>query len=148
MLKTIFYRKLRIGEFIQFMRQLLEFCKEGNPELLGVSEQVNQLELQWNELKELFKKAVGSDLTTVLEAQDERRDIAITGLRYFFVSITYHFDAAKRDAAQKLLNVIDKYGVGHCPEKLSGRIRDPVEHFEGLGRGSGTHQGHQPIGRS
>jgi hypothetical protein len=110
MLKTIFYRKLRIGEFIQFMKQLLEFCKESNPELLGVSEQVNKLELQWMELKELFKKALGSDLTTVLEEQDERRDIAITGLRLFFVSLTYHFNTSKIDAAQKLQNVIDKYG--------------------------------------
>ena len=98
MLNTIFYRKLRIGEFIQFMKQLLAFCKESNPKLLGVSKQINELERRWKELEQLFKKVTGSDLTTVLEAQDERRDKAISGLRLFFESLAYHFDTSKRDA--------------------------------------------------
>ena len=82
MLNTIFYRKLRIGEFIQFIKQLLAFYKESNPKLLGVSKQVSELERNWKELEQLFKKVAGSDLTTLLEAQDERRDKAISGLRF------------------------------------------------------------------
>ena len=131
MLNTIFYRKLRIGEFIQFMKQLLAFCKESNPKLLGVSKQVYELERNWKELEQLFKKEVGSDLTTLLEAQDERRDKAISGLRLFFESLTYHFNASKRDAGQKLLNVIDKYGKGIARKNyqeesaiLSGIVKD------------------------
>ena len=131
MLNTILYRKLRIGEFIQFMKQLLAFCKESNPKLLGVSKQVSELERNWKELEQLFKKVTGSDLTTVLEAQDERRDKAISGLRLFFESLTYHFNASKRDAGQKLLNVIDKYGRGISRKNyqeesaiLSGIIKD------------------------
>ena len=131
MLNTILYRKLRIGEFIQFMKQLLAFCKESNPKLLGVSKQIYELERNWKELEQLFKKEVGSDLTTVLEAQDERRDKAISGLRLFFESLTYHFDESKRDAGQKLVNVIDKYGKGIARKNyqeesaiLSGILKD------------------------
>ena len=131
MLNTILYRKLRIGEFIQFMKQFLAFCNESNPKLLGVSKQINELERSWKELEQLFKKVAGSDLTIVLEAQDERRDKAISGLRLFFESLTYHFDASKRDTGQKLLNVIDKYGRGISRKNyqeesaiLSGILKD------------------------
>lgn len=131
MLKTIYYRKLRIGEFIQFIKQLLKFCQEKNPELLGVDKQVKTLEQRWNELEQLFKKDAGSELTITLEKQDERRDKAISGLRLFFESITYHFDTVKRKAGQMLLNVIEKYGKGIAKKGyqeesaiLSGIVKD------------------------
>jgi len=112
MFKTIFYHNLRIGEFIQFIKQFLAFVKAGDPPALGIEAQYLALEKQWNELQLQFKKALGSKLTVVLEQLDERRDRAISGLRLHFESLTYHVDPTKKEAAQKLLDVIDKYGRG------------------------------------
>jgi hypothetical protein len=112
MFKSIFYHNLRIGEFIQFIKQFLAFVKAGDPLALGIEAQYLALEKQWNELQLQFKKALGSKLTVVLEQLDERRDRAISGLRLHFESLTYHVDPTKKEAAQKLLDVIDKYGRG------------------------------------
>jgi hypothetical protein len=112
MLKSIFYSNLRIGEFIQFIKQFLAFVQGGDPLALGIQDQYLALEQQWNELQQLFKKVLGSELTEVLEKQDERRDRAISGLRMYFDSFTYHMDPAKSEAARKLLEVIDRYGRG------------------------------------
>jgi hypothetical protein len=90
----------------------LAFIQGGDPLALGIQDQYLALEQRWNELQQLFKKVLGSELTEVLEKQDERRDRAISGLRMYFDSFTYHMDKAKSEAARKLFEVIDRYGKG------------------------------------
>lgn len=143
MLRTILYQKLRIAEFIQFIKQLLSFCLESNPERLGVDKQYKELENHWKELEQLFNLDAGSDFTAILQEKDEQRDKAISGLRLFFESFTYHFNLTKRKAGQKLLDVIDKYGKGIARKNyqeesaiLSGILKDwnqNPEHMKAIG---------------
>lgn len=112
MFTKIYLTRLRNGEFIQFHKQTLAFVFSANPEQLGISDQYKALEKEWKELKQLFKKQKGSELTEEIELADALRDRLTIGSRTFFESFTYFNDPAKAEAGALLLSSMDKYGTG------------------------------------
>jgi len=63
------------------------------------------------ELEALYKKALASEKTQELLLLDDRRDAAITGINYFLLSQTYHFETEKQQNAQLLLDNMNMYGA-------------------------------------
>lgn len=110
MIQTIFLRSLRNSEFIRFNKDVLSICNNNNPTALGIAVQVTALQNATAPLDDLFVKERGNLITPELEALDARRDAALTGIRTFAESQTYHYEPAKADAGKQVLAAFDKYG--------------------------------------
>ncbi len=60
----------------------------------------------------LYKPDLGSVITKELEEIDARRDSALVGIEMQIKSFAYHFEPAKQEAAQALINSLTTYGSG------------------------------------
>ena len=107
MIKRINYRKLRVSEFIQFLKDVIYICKNIDPAKLN--SRLKPLEESVNTLDAVFKQR-GSDLTKEVAMLDDRRDNAFVCLSKMTNAYGYHFDEAKIDAAEKIDEVLDRYG--------------------------------------
>ena len=114
MFKRINYRKLRVSEFIQFLKDVIYICKNNDPEKLNP--RLKPLEESVNTLDAVFKKR-GSDLTKEVARLDDRRDNAFLCFSAMTRAYGYHFDEAKVNAAEKIEALLDRYG--DSIEKLS-----------------------------
>ena len=114
MIKRINYHKLRVSEFIQFLKDVINICKGNDPEKLNP--RLKSLEENVNSLDAVFKKR-GSDLTKEIAMLDDRRDNAFLCFSAMTRAYGYHFDDAKMNAAEKIEALLDRYG--DSIEKLS-----------------------------
>ena len=114
MIKRINYRKLRVSEFIQFLKDVIYICKNIDPAKLN--SRLKALEESVNALDAVFKKR-GSDLTKEVATLDYRRDNAFLCFSAMIRAYGYHFDEAKMNAAEKIETLLDRYG--DSIEKLS-----------------------------
>ncbi|WP_271782322.1 DUF6261 family protein [Aquimarina algiphila] len=79
-----------------------------DPQALKLAPQSATLIREIFAMGEVYKKQVNT-ITKDLEAIDERRDLAIIGIRIVLEGFIYHFDLTKRNAAKELLQSIDGY---------------------------------------
>ncbi|MGL1888201.1 MAG: DUF6261 family protein [Reichenbachiella sp.] len=110
MINNIYLKQLRNGEFNQFFKQILAFVKAANPSELGLQDQYDALEKEWELLENLFKKESGSDVTEKIQDMDLHRDQMISGLKSLFEAYTYHYDEKLASAGKLLLASVEKYG--------------------------------------
>jgi len=112
MFETIKISHLRNSEFIQFVKTLVQIVNSNDSEVLKVKAQCDDLAALLTVLAGLYKPDLGSAITKELEEIDARRDNAIVGIEMQLKSFTYHFELAKREAAQLLINSLATYDPG------------------------------------
>lgn len=109
-MNTIDLPKLRNAEYLQYMKDFAGIINLNDPATLQIDAKLAAFNAKTLELEELFKKALANDLTKVILALDERRDNAILGITSFLQGYSYHYEADKKENAQKLLAKMAIYG--------------------------------------
>lgn len=102
--------RMRNSEFIRYVKDAVTIFNQNNPTALKISQQLTSLTNTFTELDTLFKVERGNVITADLEAMDERRDRALTGIRYHIESYAFHFDPEVVKAAQLATATFNKYG--------------------------------------
>ncbi|CAL2107968.1 conserved hypothetical protein [Tenacibaculum sp. 190524A02b] len=118
-IKGIDLTKLRNAEFIQFIRQTIEFTKEKDLTVLPITDQLTQLEGKLAVLETLQKQEKANALTQEIEELDNLRDNAIKGISFITAGYTYSDDTAVKEAAITIQNSIKSYGYGSGIAKLN-----------------------------
>jgi hypothetical protein len=103
---------LRNAEFLQFAKDVRTIVQLNNPATLLVANEYATYSSSSQELEALFATDQGNDTTPIIQALDESRDKAITGIRLLANAMVYHFDSVKSDAAKKLIDNMDLHGSG------------------------------------
>ena len=112
MTNTVLFKHYRNSEFVQYLKNALAIISSYNPEELKVKEQFDATNNPFQELSNLFKKELGSDITIELQEIDKRRDDALNGISANLESLTYHFNEEIRSSAFELIESIDLHGSG------------------------------------
>lgn len=112
MINSIDLPHLRNANYLQFQKDFLAIISRNNPDVLNLESKYDNLSAKVQELESLFKKALANPMSQELLILDERRDDAFNGIYYAALSYSYHYDAAKKQAADNLLSNIKLYGSG------------------------------------
>lgn len=112
MMNSIDLQKLRNAEYLQYMKDFSGIINLNNSAQFDIEAKFNAFTTKIEELEALYKKALASEKTQELLLIDGRRDAAINGIYYFLFSHTYHFEKAKQQNAQALLENMALYGSG------------------------------------
>lgn len=112
MMNSIDLQKLRNAEYLQYMKDFSGIINLNNSAQFDIEAKFNAFNTKIEELEALYKKALASEKTQELLLIDARRDAAINGIYYFLFSHTYHFETAKQQNAQVLLENMALYGSG------------------------------------
>ena len=104
--------KLRNAEYLQYMKDFAGIINLNDPATLQIDTKLAAFTAKTTELENLFKKALANDRTKAVLALDQRRDDAINGIAAFLQGYSYHYEADKKQNAQKLLTALAIYGVG------------------------------------
>ena len=112
MMNSIDLQKLRNAEYLQYMKDFSGIINLNNSAQFDIEAKLNAFNTKIGELETLYKKALASEKTQELLLIDARRDAAINGIYYFLLSHTYHFETAKQQNAQVLLDNMALYGSG------------------------------------
>ncbi|UXP33031.1 DUF6261 family protein [Reichenbachiella agarivorans] len=113
MINGIAITRLRNSEFSQLNSDVLALIQRNDPAALKVEEAYNLLKAENDELTVLLNPDKGSALTALLEAADDRRDHAVTGINLVVSGYVNHFDQATRGHALALLRNLGQYGSGN-----------------------------------
>lgn len=112
MIHSVDLQNLRNADYLQFQKDFLAIISRNNPSVLEVQTKYDELTQKADELENLFKKVLAHPISKELLALDQRRDDCINGIYYTALGNTYHFDMAKREAADVLLARLKLYGSG------------------------------------
>lgn len=116
--KGIDLTKLHNGEYIQFSNDFLKIVALNNPTTLTVVPQYEVFEAVVAAISALFVTDQGNDTTPIIQGADIRRDTAISGITLLANAMTYHYDAATRDAATRIADNLSLYGGGIARQNL------------------------------
>ncbi len=105
-----YLNRYRHGEFLQYLKDILQLLGEQDIAALQLTTQHDALQPQVAAIDAAFKQSQGSEITQELITLDEQRDNALTGLRAVINGYQYHFEQATSNAAKALLNNIDNHG--------------------------------------
>lgn len=109
MTQSIDLSKLRNAEYVQFTTDVLQIVNLNNPATLQVQAKFNAFSSVKTELEVLFKKSTANPITAEIEALDQRRDNAISGIMYVVKGNTYHFDSLVAKEADVLSDYFKIY---------------------------------------
>lgn len=133
-IKGIHLFALRNSEFAQFTSDVLELIKRNDPVTLQVEEAYNALLVENEQLIDLMKPEKGSTLTEQVEAADQRRDLAVSGINQVVSGYTNHYDETTRTHALTLQRHLEQYGaIGLARENYQSEtasIRSVVADWE------------------
>lgn len=101
---------LRNNEFIQFITNLLGIINDNDLEALKLKSESDDLIALLVTMTSLYKPDLGSQLTKLLEQDDERRDSAFVGIQSLIEAYTNHYDEATKEAALELTLSLKKFG--------------------------------------
>lgn len=118
MIDSIDLQFLRNDEHLQLNKDVAALTLQNDPVALKIKAQYDALVLKNQELDGLYKKQTASELTQELEAIDDRRDRAISGLVLVADGYQYHFEVAKSQAASRLSANFKLYGGGIARQNL------------------------------
>ena len=111
-MNAIELRSLRNAEYLQYMKDFAGIINLNDPSKLNIDAKLTAFTTISGELEDLFKKALANDRTKLILALDERRDDAINGISHFLQGYATHFEADKKQDAQRLLANMNLYGSG------------------------------------
>ncbi|OED35689.1 hypothetical protein AB832_06225 [Flavobacteriaceae bacterium (ex Bugula neritina AB1)] len=109
-MNTPYLNRYRNGEYLQYMKDILELLAKQDIDALSLTNQKNALEAIINTIDTSFQQAQGSAITQEIIALDERRDRAIIGFRSVIDGYTYHFQNNMATAAKALITNISSHG--------------------------------------
>ncbi|MCZ4696281.1 hypothetical protein DWB61_16585 [Ancylomarina euxinus] len=112
MFSSIHLTLLRHNEFIQFITNLSGIINANDLETLKLKSESDDLTALLATITALYKPDLGSQLTKLLEQDDERRDRALVGIQSLIEAYTNHYDEAKKEAALALALSLKKFGTG------------------------------------
>tara|TARA_R110001583_G_scaffold10417_6_gene47882 strand:- start:4082 stop:4813 length:732 start_codon:yes stop_codon:yes gene_type:complete len=112
MFSSIHLTLLRHNEFIQFITNLSGIINANDLEALKLKPESDGLVALWSTMASLYKPDQGSQLTKLLEQDDERRDRAFIGIQTLIDAYTNHYDEATQEAACALSSSYKKFGTG------------------------------------
>lgn len=104
----------RNSEFLQFITNIQSTVDEANQqgeEGLLLDGPLTELNSCLTDMNALFKQERGSEITSDLAAQDDRRDSALAGISLLLQAYLNHYDTPTRQAAERLLNHMNSYGT-------------------------------------
>ncbi len=110
MITTAYLFRYRIKEFIQFMRNALLIVSQHGPDQLRIKAQYQALNKRYQQLEDSYQQSNDGTLTQELMQLDAARDQAIVCLRMLSDGYVRHPNQGHREAGQRLLDCIDKYG--------------------------------------
>lgn len=111
MITTAYLFRYRIKEFIQFMRNSLMIVSQHHSDKLRVKAQYQALNKLYQQLESTYQQDKDNALILELAELDSMRDQAVVCLRMLGEGYTRHHNAAQREAGQRVLDCIDKYGT-------------------------------------
>ena len=109
-LNTPVLSNYRHGEFLQFMKNVLDIYAPFDAAALSIDAQVNALQTTTDAMDIVFQPQLGSEITPELTQLDDRRDKALIGIRAYIESHLYSEDSALFNAAQNLLDNYNSHG--------------------------------------
>ncbi len=107
---SVYIYKMRNAPFIGFITLLLSRLKAIDPVLLGITAELEALQAKTDEMESVFKMIQKNELSDDITAADLRRDNAWSGIRAYVQSFSYHFNAAKVNAAKLIADTMNLYG--------------------------------------
>ena len=111
MFLSIYLTHLRHNEFIQFITNLLGIITGNDLETLKLQSESDDLTALLATITALYKPDLASQLTKLLEQDDERRDRAFVGIQSLIEAYTNHYDEATKEAALALALSLKKFGT-------------------------------------
>lgn len=111
MINKIRFHYLRMGEFIEFLYDVLIICQQKTTEAMKLAASIAALQTDTETFDQNFKLDPGSPVTQELIDLDDRRDDCIIGIRYLLEAYVRYFTQAMKSAARSLLDSMDKYGT-------------------------------------
>jgi hypothetical protein len=109
-LMTFPYARLRNELHVEFHTDANAQLVSANPETLGVKAQYDAYKLLLDLEIELLDQIRRSGRTPEIDARDHERDSLVHGFTDNVKSNLRHFDPGKRQAAEKLMIILDRYG--------------------------------------
>ena len=134
MIDAIDLSRLRNAEFLQFMKDFAGLVNANNAATLNVAVQYTALAAKNNQLEDLFKKELSSELTQEILDLDNRRDRAYNGILFVVQGFLNHYDPNKVAAATRLKSNLDLYGGGAAKQNYQAEtaiLNNLVSDWEG-----------------
>ncbi len=110
MIQTINIKRYRVAEYIQLLTNAAKIIESNDPGSLKILTQQTTLIEAVENLDKEYKKQTSSSITATLVELDTRRDNAFTGILRVIAGYELHYDADKRNAAQRISLIFNKYG--------------------------------------
>lgn len=121
----------RHGEFLQFMKNVLNVYAQFDTTALMLADKTSKLQIATDFLDEVFQPQLASELTPELSNLDARRDKALMGIKIYLESQLYREEPERLKAAQNLLanyashgDRIDKLSYQQETAVLHAMLRD------------------------
>ena len=112
MLNSINLYALRNDEFIQVFRDITDLISRFDVSKLQIEKEAHAMKQMLKDLDDIFGAyARGSEHSKFLAEIDAARDRAIMSIKATVSAMTNHYDRKKSDAAELILNQINKYGA-------------------------------------
>jgi hypothetical protein len=111
MFSSINLTYLRHNEFIQFITNLAGIINGNDLEALKLKPESDDLIALLATITALYKPNLGSQITKLLEGDDERRDRAFVGIQTLIEAYTNHYDEATKESALALTLSLKKFGT-------------------------------------
>lgn len=134
MIDAIDLSRLRNAEFLQFMKDFAGLVNANNAATLNVAVQYTALAAKNNQLEDLFKKELSSELTQEILDLDNRRDRAYNGILFVVQGFLNHYEPSKVEAATRLKSNLDLYGSGAAKQNYQAEtaiLNNLVSDWEG-----------------
>ena len=114
---TATFGSYRNGEFLQFMKNVIDIYQKYDTEALSLKARVQALAASSTAMDEVFMSINAHELTPELQLLDNRRDKALVGIRLYLECMTYKEQEEILKAAQVLQ--ANYFSHGDRIEKLS-----------------------------
>lgn len=103
---------LRNSEFLNFFKDIDLRCKRFDVVALGLTSRARALTSEYAKLELAYNKKGGSDITDLLDALDDRRDDAITGIKICSEGFVRSFSKPISNAARLIFESFSRHPVG------------------------------------
>lgn len=107
---TPYLTRYRNGEYLQYIKDVLDLVNKQDVDVLELTQQRNELTTNVNTIDATYQQSLGSALTQEIIDLDTRRDNAMIGIRAVASGFLYHYNTATKKQAQDIINTISIYG--------------------------------------
>lgn len=133
MRNVVNFSGLRNNEFLGYGNDVIKIIVGADPVALGLSVAFDPFKTEWENLSNYFALERASLLSDDLVNLDKRRDNALMGIKLVAEGYEKHFESAKKDAGERILATMEKYGKSIQNLNLLAEtetVRNLVQDFE------------------